>query len=128
MASSRATNTFEEALQGLLGDIARMKAMPDADLDFCVQLETAVLGKIREPTDMLAQAQAQKAGLPMPGGGASAGPPAGPGLEGIPPEMAAAMAGPGGGMGELPMPPVNGTRIQPNMPNPDEFRRMVQPQ
>lgn len=127
----RATNTFEEELQKILTDVARLKTMPDADLDFCVQLEIMILQKIREPNDMLAAAQAQKAGLPAPGGQ--------PGVPGMPPGQIPPGMGPGpmgpppgppgaGGPGGLPMPPVPGLRMQPNMPNPDELRRLVQQQ
>lgn len=102
--AQRSTNTMAEMLQSMLQDISVAKTLPDADLEFLVNLETTLLGKIREPLD-----QAGVAG----GAGGMAGPSA-------PPAPAPAM-------GSTPTPGtgVNGVMSSPEMPNPDELRRLM---
>lgn len=98
---SRSTNTMQEALQRVLSDLAVMKTLPDADLEFIVNLETTVLQKLREPIDNIARA----------------------GLTNAPPQM-----GPGGAGGANPSmvgAGVPGIRSEPQI-NPDELRRMIQ--
>lgn len=102
MAGSRQTNTFGEMLQKMLRDLADMKTAPDADLPFIIDLETQVVGKLRQPIDNVA---AQ-------------------GLTQVPPDPAMGMAM---GMGPA-MPPaegVPGVRSMPTMPSPDELRRIL---
>ena len=75
MAGPNQTNTFGEFLQKLLRDIAKAKTAPDADLPYLVELESMVLGRIRQPID---QADAQT-GQPLMGplgsdGGVGMGP------------------------------------------------------
>jgi hypothetical protein len=120
MAGTRQNNTFEEALHRMLGDLTQMKVLPDADLPWIIDLETQIVGKIREPIDrMQAATQAPPPGSPgMPP--MAGGMPPGPG-GGLPPDLAAM----------LPPPPPGGpgnanTQSLPPMPsNPDEFRRIV---
>lgn len=107
MATSRTTNTMAEGLNGLLSSISEMKTMPDADLQFLITLETAILQKVHSQYDVAGQ-MAQ----PTPGGGQMQPPP------GMAPPMAGGMPiGAGGG--------ARGMRTEPNMPHPDEIRRMV---
>lgn len=113
MAGSRQTNTFGEALQKLLRDLADMKVMPDADMAFIVDLETQVISKIRSPQDQASMGG--QSALPMdPMGGGMGGPPPGP------PMGPGAMPPPG------PMPPgVPGLRSNPPMPSGDELARIL---
>ncbi len=89
MVGTRQTNTFGEALQKELRNLADMKVMPDADLGFIVQLETQIIQKLREPEDA-ASATGQSSlpmGPPSPGiGGPGMGGPPGP--PGPPPGIA----------------------------------------
>lgn len=113
MASSRSTNTMQEGLNGLLGQISEMKTMPDADLNFLIQLETTILQKIREPYDQMSGQMS----APTPGG------------QPMPPPPGAMPGGmPGGGAGGFPMGQgggARGMRTEPAAPNPDELRRML---
>lgn len=114
MASSRSTNTMQEGLNGLLSSISEMKTMPDADLNFLIQLETTILQKIREPYDQMSgQMSAPTPGgqpMPPPPGAMPGGMPGGGGPGGFP-------MGQGGG--------ARGMRTEPAAPNPDELRRML---
>lgn len=101
MAGSRLTNTMQEGLMKLLSEIADLKTLPDADLQFLIGLETTVLAKVREPIERMNQAMMQSAGQQ-------------PGM---------APGGPGAMPGS---PAVPGIRQEPAMPNPDEMRRMLQ--
>ena len=70
----RGTNTMQEALQSLLQETAQMKTLADADLPWLVELESMILGKIREPIDAMSPqqppAQGPMGGMPpMPPGG-----------------------------------------------------------
>lgn len=123
MAQSRSTNTMAEALQGLLGDISQIKVMPDADLEWLVNLETMILAKLREPIDQLAGQLPPPGDNPMAFGGSD-------NMQGQPP-MPPPAPMPGGGL-PLNMLPQPGTarstgarRVTPGAPNPDEVRRMV---
>lgn len=119
MASSRSTNTMAEFLQRMMGDISEAKTLPDADLEFLIQLETTILQKLRAPVDaLMGQMQGQGAGPvdQLQGAGAMmGGMPSGPGPLGV---SGAPMAP--NGQERVP-----GTRMEPAMPNPDEFRRML---
>ena len=76
MASGRSTNTMVEGLQNVLRDISQMKTMPDANLDFLVNLETSILAFLRKPMEDLMSQQGQAQGAA--GGGSTApGAPAG---------------------------------------------------
>lgn len=101
--ATRGTNTMQEALQRLLGDVSQMKTLSDADLPWLVELESMVVGKIREPIDAMKQP-----GGPLAGAG---GPP--PGMGGPPPGMPAG-APMGGGM-----------NAGAQAPNPDELQRLL---
>lgn len=115
--ASRSTNTMSEFLQRMLGDLAEAKTLPDADLQFLIQLETTILQKLRAPIDALMgqmQQGEQAAGNPMAGT---------PGM--MTPEMLTGL-----GMGNLNFAPngqqrVTGTRMEPQMPNTDELRRTM---
>lgn len=75
---------MSEMLSDVLGNVAIMKTLPDADLEWLVELETMILAKLRQPLDE----QSSGFGAP-PGGGA---PPVAP----VPP---------GGGVPAPPLPP-----------------------
>ena len=53
--ASRSTNTMSEGLQRILGDISQLKTVGDADLTYLTELETMVIGKLREPIDAVKQ-------------------------------------------------------------------------
>lgn len=112
MAGSRSTNTMAEFLQRMVGDIADAKVLPDADLEFLIQLETTILQKLRAPIDALMGQMQTNPMAQNPMSGSPAGMAQG------------AMSG-----GQPPTPPaqqrVAGIRMDPNMPNPDELRRMI---
>lgn len=123
MAGTRTDNTFAEALTKLLRNLADMKVLPDADLEFILNLEMQVVQKLREPIDnMQAQGSTQVPGAPGMGMPMGMSPDMGGGLPpelmGMPPEMG--MPGMGGGAG------IPGMRQEPSMPNPDELRRILQ--
>lgn len=114
----RSQNTMAEGLQAVLQDLTSMKTMPDADLEWLINLETQILQKLREPFE---QMQGQ---LPQAPGSAVPGPmPMDPMAGG---GMPTGVGGPAGG------PPPNmgggarGLRSSPAAPNPDEVRRMLQ--
>jgi len=111
MAGSRQTNTFGEALQKLLRDLADMKVMPDADLPFIVDIETKVIGKLRSGIDQ--SVQSGNSSVPVGIGG-------GPEMA-MPPMPMDPMAGPmpGGPPG------VPGVSTSPQMPSTDELRRLL---
>lgn len=58
MQGTRGTNTYEEWLRKLLGNIADAKTIPDANLEQLVNWETQILGQIRAPIDNMQQAGA----------------------------------------------------------------------
>lgn len=101
----RSENTMAESLQKMLADISTMKVLPDADLEFLIQLETAVLQKLRAPIDQMMNQMN----------------PQGQNPQGVP------SVGPLGPMtpGPVQMERVPGLRSEPNMPSPDELRRMM---
>lgn len=96
----RSQNTMAESLQKMLGDVADMKVLPDADLEFLIQLETVILQKLREPIDSIMGNSAQ--GNQQMMGGAQQSPVAMPGQE-----------------------RVSGMRMEAPMPNMDEFMRSM---
>lgn len=102
----RSQNTMAESLQKMLGDVADMKVLPDADLQFLIELETVILQKLRAPIDDIMGQGAgngnQSTVGVVPGSGAPAGP-----------------------MGGMPMGRVAGIRNEAPMPNMDEFMRSM---
>lgn len=107
--SIKSGGTFTEALKNILGDLAQIAALPDADLQFTVQLQGVITQFIRQQamnTIGAPGAQGENAGAPAGGG------PSSPGLG--PPPAPAGIA-PGGGSGMAGM----GT------PNADELRRVL---
>lgn len=123
MQGTRGTNTYEEWLRKLLGNIADAKTIPDANLEQLVNWETQILGQIRAPIDNMQQAGAT--GVP---GAPSMMPGMPPGM--VPGTMTSqpAMGGmpPGGGVGPMPNgilapggprpPGVNGVMQRPSLP------------
>lgn len=112
----RASNTMVEGLTSIMSDIASMKAMPDGDLQFLIQLETMILKKLREPIDSMAGQMGGPGGMPegagpMPGMGPGSTPPP-PGPPPGPPQ-----GQPGG--------PPRGMMAGAGAPNPDELRRLL---
>jgi hypothetical protein len=101
----RSNNTFAEELQKLLGLVANMKVLPDADPEVISQIENLVISTLRAPHDAVAAAGMSQAG--GPGAGAPVNMAPSQAGAGLPPGFS------GGGMG---MP----------MGSPDEFRRMLQ--
>ena len=69
----RSQNTMAESLQKMLGDVADMKVLPDADLQFLIELETVILQKLRAPIDqIMGQGNGQQQMAGVPGSGAPA--------------------------------------------------------
>ena len=118
MAQTRGANTMSEQLRGMLGQIAEMKAAPDADIAYLTNLETQVLQFLRMPFEkqrLEAQLGGPAAGAAVPGAGATPAQPPAPGpaeqlLFGTPP----------------PRQRVPGVMNGPNMPAPDELRRLME--
>lgn len=107
-AQQQSTNTMAEELNKLIKQIAVMKTLPDADIDWINQnLEGPVLMKIREPLDQ--QFAAGNSQVPPPPIGAESG------------------GGMGGGMdGGMGFPPVPGIRTGTDMSGGvDELRRIL---
>lgn len=103
-----------EGLQRILGDVAQMETLGDADLDFLTEMRAMIVSKLRQPTqtmvgagDLPSDSQPDPAAMAM----ANAGPPGAP--QGPPPGGAQMMRG-----GLIPGPA--------GQPNPDELRRMLQ--
>lgn len=111
----KAGGTFVESLRNTLGDLAQIATMPDADLQFIVQLQGIITQFIRQ------QAMATlgpPGGAPggAPGGEAGAQAGGAPSQPGLGPPPAPQGIAPGGGAGMAGM----GT------PNPDELRRVME--
>lgn len=140
-ALTRQTNTTDEKLRKLLPQLAELKLADDVDPEFVGQLETAVITKIREPLDR-ANAMSQAAqqmggggaagGAPMlgaPAPGSPLGPtPAAPATEaqGMPIEMLAQLLA--SQQAQQAGAQQRGLRPSPQMPPPDELRRILTPQ
>lgn len=114
MAGSRSQNTQAEALRSVLGQIADMKVMPDADIPFLTNMETMLLGYLRAPFE------AQQAGQSMSAPGAAAGIGA---AQALPPMQTPAAGGlvPALAAGQR----VPGVMNAPSMPPVDELRRLL---
>lgn len=133
---TRTDNTFQEALTKLLHSVTDLKTLPDADLDWVANLELEVLAKLRSPIDAVQQQGLTNANAGPSvafNGAPSPGMQIGPGAPGIP---GGGMPPPPGMPGGMPggMPPhipagtgagINGVASLPNMPNPDELRRLL---
>ena len=121
---ARSTNTMGEVLVDILRQLSVAKTLPDADLEFLVNVETAVIQKLRQPLD---QAMGQ-----LPEGAIDpsslTGPPEGGGMAGgAPPGMEQMMAQAPVMDAPVPPPPgpgVPGLRAQPQIP-PDELSRIM---
>ena len=114
---SRTQNTMAEGLHSLLGQIAAMKAAPDADLNMLSQFEAGVLQAIKQPQQQALAQFAQSGGALPPeiiaqlqGMG---GP---PGMGGGPPQMQSPT---GNGQGMRGVPPAAA------LPPVDELRRLM---
>lgn len=104
---------MSEMLTNMLRDISVAKTLPDADLEFLVNLETNILMKLRQPLEAAAGQMGAMAGGMPPGEQPM-----------IPPMMP--MAPPI----DAPIPPpvgqeVPGLRNQPPGPSPDELARLM---
>lgn len=87
---TRGTNTYSEWMRKMLGQIADAKTLPDADLEYLVNMETQLLGKIRAPIDNMQAA------------GSTAVPGAPSLMPGMPPGMPpGTMTSGAGGMGSM---------------------------
>jgi len=110
MAGS-SNDTYAGALEVLMKQIATMKGLADADLPFLIQLETMVLGEIRNPERMMQQAGILPQSAQNPQGAAQLGLPPGGGM-GAPPPSQMGMGNPG-------------MQTSPGPVNPDEMRRIL---
>jgi hypothetical protein len=113
----KSTNTQSEVLTSMLGDISTAKTLPDADLQFLVELETMILGKLREPLD-------QAAGQMGPGGPSAAGGPPPPGA-GMPPMGGPMPPPPPGGPEFMGPGPGGPAGLRSPGPSPDELARLL---
>lgn len=115
--NTRGTDTMADILQKVLQDITSALTLPDADIEFLTALQTIIIKKLREPTDMLAQMQGQQnpSSPPQPGPPMAQQPQAQMQMQVPPP--GAVPPGPGG---------VPGVMSSPNMaPAADELRRVI---
>lgn len=122
---ARSTNTMGEVLVDILRQLSVAKTLPDADLEFLVNIETAVIQKLRQPLDQ-AMGQLPEGAIDPNSLAGPDGPP--PGMGGPPPGMEQMMAQ--APVMDAPMPPpppgpgVPGLRTQPQIP-PDELSRIM---
>lgn len=126
---TRTTDTFTEGLRKLLSSIQDLKTTDDADLPFIINLETEVLHRLKQQGSDALQGGpgpgAMMAGMgPGPGGPGPGGPPPGMMGPGPPGPMGGMLPGMGPTPGLTPA-PVPGLMAGPNMPNPDELRRVL---
>jgi hypothetical protein len=138
MASgTRSANTMNEQLRNLLGQIADMKAAPDADIAYLTSLETQVLQYLRQPFEQ----QRMQAQLQGPQGAGGQGAPPGGGMDQSATAQLLGMTpggAPAGGQGDLAQllmamgAPVGrqqrvaGVMRGHTMPNGDELRRLME--
>lgn len=120
---ARQTNTFEEGLSRILNDIAALKRLPDAPMDWVIDFETTALdmwhklgNETPTPNPMAGGAPMPAAPMPAPmqAPGSGAMPPSG--MPQIDPAMQAALASGGD--------PMMGGQ---STPLPDELARMLAP-
>lgn len=117
----RSTNTYQEGLQSLIQDVAAMQLVPDANIEFLMGMQQALIEEAQAP--LRAQAEATLANspgtaqsIPVAGAGTAGAaggpvPPTGP-----PPGLAALLGAGGPGQGSAPLPPSGMA---------DELRRMM---
>jgi hypothetical protein len=105
MAGTRGTNTMAEALQKMLADTSYMKTLPDADLEWIINLETEIVSKLREPLE-----RANQGGSMMPTDS----------MMPLPQQMSG-----GGAMASAPPMGVPGVQSSAGTPPPDELRRIL---
>lgn len=123
----RTTNTQSEMLVNMLRDISVAKTLPDADLEFLVNLETAILSKLRAPLEAAAGQLPPGSADPnqFPGGPPPGAMPPGMGLPPMMPEappMGVPIPPP---VGQPPVGGPPGLRAQPPSPSPDELARIM---
>lgn len=129
--------TSQEAMMGILQQIAAAMAAPDANLEELAELQKQTVASIRKPYDTPSPGTPVGASMDMSAGAAA---PAGPAPGELSPMLAALMGGAGGGTGGAasPMPggapaaagsfPVgSGVMARPQPPNMDEVRRIIHP-
>lgn len=129
MAGTRSQNTMQEGLTAMLGQLAQMMALPDADLDTLSTLQAQLVQTLRKPQEEAMMKYAQAGGVvPGMGGPDAAGAMPTPG--GQPPSqmptpsLDALMGGGGGGSAQPSYRPW-GVRNGGAMPPVDELRRLV---
>lgn len=133
---NRQADSMLEGLQSLLASIGPLMTTPDADPQFLMTLQQAIVGKVKEATTKAAQGtQQQPPNQNAPGGGGGmTGMGAGAGAPGGPMQNPAAgmqlgdqMPPSGGGMPGAGGPPEGGAPGAGGMgmPNPDELRRVL---
>jgi hypothetical protein len=106
--------SMSEALQMILQDIGIALGTPDADIQFLTTLQQAVVMQMRQGHQQ--QQRAAMGGVNNPQSSPGMGSPAGGQMP---------MGGPGGAMQSSGAPGVPGVRSMPQMPNPDELRRLA---
>lgn len=136
MAGSK-TLSFQDGLVEIMGTLGRMAMAPDADQAFVEDMQKVVVAYQKsKQSQMQGQQQQGQPGQPgqqspagpSPAGGGSPSPVAGPGAGG-PPQGPPQQPGPGGiGPGQAAQAGQNGVMARPQMPNPDELRRILQTQ
>jgi hypothetical protein len=111
-----------EGLRKINGDLADLKLLPDADVQFILELEKQIVMYLRQPHEAAARSASEfLGGAGQPPAGPPAGPPPGmdPGGMGPAAMMQAGMGAPGPGA-----PGVAGVS-QRRLPSPDEMRRVL---
>lgn len=109
MPGQAAPPTFAEGLKKILGDIAMLAAAPDGDPQFAMQLQQAILTKLKQPQPQGVGGQGPQASPQQQATGGLAQPQQ-PHMSGPTPAMTGGMRGFGG---------------LSTTPNPDELRRLL---
>lgn len=116
----RSTNTYQEGLQSLIQDVAAMQLVPDANIEFLMGMQQALIEEAQAPLRAQAEATLRNApgtAMPIPAAAGNAGAAGGPVPPTGPPPGLAALLGAGGpGQGSAPLPPSGMA---------DELRRMM---
>lgn len=128
--------TNQEAMMGILQQIAAAMAAPDADLSQLADLQKMVVAQIRQPYDTPSPGTPVGSAMNL---GTGAAPPSGPAPGELSPMLAALMANANGGGPGSPMAAATGPASLPpgtyqpgglatrTPPNPDELRRILTP-
>lgn len=121
MAAGAASN-FQGAMSDILSRLGAALSLPDADVKFVIQLQTAIAGKLQQGNKP-AGPPASGPGGPAPGGAPPGGPGAPPGLQ-----MPGAPGPNGQGTQQPPMMGGLSAGLSPtgSANNPDEMRRTIQ--